>query len=283
MSAYKSFAVIGAGTIGLPIVEALAARNASVVLLSRPGSSKKTIPAGVPVIEVDFTNVPALSAALQEHKVDVVLSTVGTKGLDVQRALVDAAKLAGVKLFAPSEYGFPTEGQTEGVLGEKMQIIDQLRQLGIPTVQFYTGLFTEVIPLVTGYNQHGKIRIIGKGEAFASFTAIADIAGFVAYVLTTLPPAKLENREFRIEGERARMKDLGEIFNTTVEHLDQVPKEEADPDLLTMLLEALGSGVGSTGWDVVNNREGSGADGAGSANVLWPGHHWKSIKEVLKL
>ncbi|KAJ7771521.1 hypothetical protein B0H16DRAFT_186792 [Mycena metata] len=281
MSAYKSFAVIGAGTIGLPIVEALVARGASVVLFSRPGSTKKTIPSGVPVIEVDFTDVPALSAALREHKVDVVLSTVGTPWLDTQKSLVEAAKLAGVKLFAPSEYGFPTEGQTEGALGVKMQIIDQLRQLGIPTVQFYTGLFTEGIPMLTGYSEHGKIKIIGDGEKFASFTAISDVAGFVAYVLTTLPPAQLENREFRMEGERIRMKDLGKLFNTTVEHLEPVPKEKAD--IFTMLLEVLNSGMGSTGWDVVNNREGSGADSAGSANALWPGHQWKGIKEVLKL
>ncbi|KAJ7771526.1 hypothetical protein B0H16DRAFT_1771089 [Mycena metata] len=272
MSAYKSFAVIGAGTIGLPIVEALVARSASVVLFSRPGSTKKTIPSGVPVIEVDFTDVPALSAALQEHKVDMVLCTVSITGLDVQTALVDAAKFAGVKLFAPSEYGFPTEGQTEGAMAV---------QLGIPTVQFYTGLFIEGIPRVTGYSEHGKIRIVGEGEKFASFTAISDVAGFVAYVLTALPPAELENREFRMEGERVRMKDLGKIFNTTVEHLDPVPKEKAD--LRTLLLEVLNSGMGSTGWDVINNREGSGADGAGSANGLWPGHQWKSIKEVLKL
>ncbi|KAJ7184435.1 hypothetical protein C8R46DRAFT_1299418 [Mycena filopes] len=283
MSVYKSFAVVGGGLIGLPIVEALAAapQNVHVVLFSRPGSSTKTVPNGVPIVELDYSDVTALATALQEHKVDVVLSTISTRGLDAQGPLVEAAKIAGVKLFAPSEYGFPTEGQTEGALGMKMQVVDHLRRLGIPTVQFYTGLFIEGLPSLTGFKENGKVKIVGKGEAYASFTAIADVAGFVAYVLTNFPPNALENREFRMEGERARMKDMGKIFNTTVEHLEPVPNDKAD--LQMMLLQVLSSGLGSTGWDVINNKEGSGADGAGSANSLWPGHQWKGIKEVLGL
>jgi hypothetical protein len=45
----------------------------------------------------------------KEHKVDVVLSTVTTAATAAQKSLVDAAKLAAVKLFLPSEYGFVTE------------------------------------------------------------------------------------------------------------------------------------------------------------------------------
>ncbi|KAJ7678477.1 hypothetical protein B0H17DRAFT_1206718 [Mycena rosella] len=79
MSTYKSFAVVGGGLIGLPIVNALVAQNISVVLLSRPEGSTKT-----------------------EHKVDVVLSTVTTMAAAAQTSLVEAARLTGVKLFAPS-------------------------------------------------------------------------------------------------------------------------------------------------------------------------------------
>ncbi|KAJ7184437.1 hypothetical protein C8R46DRAFT_1172640 [Mycena filopes] len=281
MSAYKSFAVVGGGTIGLPIVEALAARNVSVVLFARPGSSaKKTVASGVEVVEVDFTNVAAISAAFQQRGVDVVLSTIATVATTAQKALVDAAKLAGVKLFAPAEYGFSTDGQTEGVLGQKKQINDYLQSVGIPTVRFYTGLFIEVIPWVMGYSEHGTIRMVGKGEAPTSFTAVEDIAGFVAHVLTTLPPVELENRTFRLEGERRSLNDLGKIFNTTVEHLDAIPGEMGE--FKTLLLKTM-NGAGSSGWNAEENKEGSGLDAAGSAKQFWPGHQWKGIKEVLKL
>ncbi|KAJ7184436.1 hypothetical protein C8R46DRAFT_1299429 [Mycena filopes] len=288
MSAYKSFAVFGGGRIGLPIVEALARRQVSVVLFSRPGSSTRrtqTVPPGIEIVEVDFSNVSQISTALQEHKVEVVLSTVGISVAVSQKALIDAAKLAGVKLFAPAGYGLPTEGQTEGPLGDKREIAGKfpnyLRAAGIPTVQFYNGLFIEFIPWLTGYPEHGKVRVVGKGEVPISFTAITDIAGFVAHVLTTLPSAELKNPEFRLEGERASLKDLARQFNTTVEYVDRIPGEMGE--VKTLLAAALDIGMGSTGWDVVNKREGTGMDAAGSANPLWPGHRWKSIKEVLNL
>ncbi|KAJ7184464.1 hypothetical protein C8R46DRAFT_1064127 [Mycena filopes] len=265
----------------MPIVEALATRNVSVVLFSRPGSSKKTVPSGVKVAELDFTDVGAVSAALRKHGVDVVLSTIATAGTAGQLVLADAAKLAGVKLFAPAEYGLPTDAAAEGPLGEKKRVAEYLKAQGIPTVRFYTGVFIEFIPWLTGYPEHNKIQIVGKGEAPASFTAIADIAGFVAHVLTTLPPAELENRVFRLEGERRSLKDLARLLNTTIEHLERIPGEMGE--FKTRLSAAVSLGAGSTGWDMAAKREGTGANAAGSANVLWPDHQWKSIKEVLQV
>lgn len=123
MSSYKSFAVIGAGAIGLPIAGALAAaKDVSVVLLSRPGSSAKTVPSSVKVVQVDHNDAAAVAAVFKEHKVDVVLSTITTAASAAQKSLVDAAKLASVKLFVPSEYGLPTVGYNDGPMGEKNQI-----------------------------------------------------------------------------------------------------------------------------------------------------------------
>jgi nucleoside-diphosphate-sugar epimerase len=128
MSAYKSFAVIGGGTVGLPIVNALAAKNVAVVLLSRPGSSTKTTPPGVQVVQVDLADTAAVAAVFKEHKVDVALSTVGRGGVVAQKLLVDAAKIGAVKLFFPSEYGMPTDivgASTEGPLAVKNHIAGQ--------------------------------------------------------------------------------------------------------------------------------------------------------------
>lgn len=162
-------------------------------------------------------------------------------------------------------------------------------------------MFTEFIPWLVGYSDHGKIRIVGKGEVPVSFTSIGDvagtsgisslpvgrphktkkIAGFVAYVLTTLPPSELENRVFRLEGERSSLNDLAVQFKTTAEHVDQITGEAGE--LKTGLLFGIDTGAGSTGWDAVNSAEGSGSRAAGSGNKVWPGHQWKTIKEVHNL
>ncbi|KAJ7027890.1 hypothetical protein C8F04DRAFT_1189093 [Mycena alexandri] len=301
MSAYNSFAVVGGGTVGIPIVNALAAKNVSVVLLSRPGSSAKTVPSGVTVVQVDTSDAAAVGAVLKEHKVDVVLSTVTTLAASGQKPLVDGAKQAGVKLFVPSEYGMPTDGQTEGPLGAKNEIAAYLKTVGIPSARIFvrperivlhdvpganklliqTGHFTEFIPWLTAYADTKKIQVVGKGEAPVSFTAVPDIAGFVAHILTTLPPSELENRIFRLEGERISLNGLGPLFNTPVEHVDKITGEMGE--LKTMLHGVTDTGAASTGWDTVNKREKTGSDAAGSANALWAGHQWKTIKEVHNL
>ncbi|KAJ6522344.1 hypothetical protein DFH09DRAFT_1191722 [Mycena vulgaris] len=281
MSGYKSFAVVGGGNIGLPILNALAAKNTSVILLARPESADKTVPPGVQVVKVDFNNAEAVAAVLKQHKVDVVLSAINVVAAPerTHKALIEAAKLAAVKLFVPSEYGMTTEGYTEGPLGFKNQLADSLEAIGIPSARFYTGGFTENIPRLVGYSDHGKIRIVGTGEAPVSFTALEDIAGFVAHVLTTLPPAELENRIFRLEGDRTTLTELGPLFKTSVEHLAEISGEPGK----TKLLSLADRGSLSSGWNEAKKAEGTGADAAGSANALWPGHQWKTIKDVHNL
>ncbi|KAF7330292.1 NmrA domain-containing protein [Mycena venus] len=282
MTSYKSFAVIGAGTVGLPIVNALAAtKDVSVILLSRPGSSAKTVPSSVKVVQVEFNDAAAVAAVFKEHKVDVVLSTITTTASAAQKSLVDAAKLAAIKLFVPSEYGLPTEGHKDGPLGEKNQIAAYLKSSGIPSTRIFTGLFTEFIPWLVDYSNGGKIKVVGKGEAPVSFTSVPDIAGFVGYVLTNLPPSELEDRILRLEGERSSLNGLATQFKTSVEHVDSITGDAGE--FKTGLQHEMDVGAGSTGWDVVKNAEGTGSNAAGSANALWPGHQWKSIKEVHNL
>ncbi|KAK7018244.1 NmrA domain-containing protein [Favolaschia claudopus] len=267
MKLYRSFAVVGAGTIGLPILDALASQNVSVLLLSRPDSPPKTVPSNVEVVQVNYDDMEAVAAVLKSHHVEVVLSTVGIPGLASQIILVDAAKLAGAQLFSPSEYAAPTDSQPPcsdnpaGGTGTKNKIAG--------------------IPSLFGYAEHKKIIIVGKGEAPVSFTSIPDIAGFVAYILTHLPPSQLSNRIMRLQGDRIPLNALGTLFHTTVKHVDRIDGDGGE--LKTSLLKLLDSGAGSTGWDAANKREKTGDDAAGSGNKLWPGHDWRSIEEVLKL
>jgi uncharacterized protein YbjT (DUF2867 family) len=161
MSGYKSFAVVGAGTIGAFIIDQLIKDKAAgtindVVVLTRQASlgsapyaptdqlkqgSKTTVITGAKLIAVDYSNKGSIKKALTG--VDVVISTVPVTALDVQSGIAEAAKEAGVKLFAPSEFGVATEGATEGFFGVKANIHKQLKAIGIPYALFYTGAFAD--------------------------------------------------------------------------------------------------------------------------------------------
>ncbi|KAJ7826917.1 hypothetical protein B0H14DRAFT_2816517 [Mycena olivaceomarginata] len=240
MSVYKSFAVVGGGKLGLPILNALAAKGVSVILLQ--------CPSGVPVVEVDTSDAAAVAAVFKEHKIDVVLATLGAAATAAQKPL----------LFVPSEYGFATDGsaETESILANKDEIAVQLKTVGIPSTRIYTGMFAESIPWIVDYSEGSKIKIVGKGDTPVSVTSIPDIAGFVAH---------LEDRILRLEGDRTTLSGLAALFNTSIEH------------------NVMATGAGSTGWDGVKKAEGTGSNAAGSANALWPGHQWQSIKEIYKL
>ncbi|EGO02790.1 hypothetical protein SERLA73DRAFT_150416 [Serpula lacrymans var. lacrymans S7.3] len=279
---YHSFAVVGAGpTIGIPIVRALLARKAAVVVLTRTGSSRE-LPEGAHVVPVDYSDVQVVTLVLQKYNVDVVVSAVPFDGISAQRPLADAAKAAGVKLFMPSEYGMPTEG-SDGILGLKSHFALYLRSIELPSARVYTGVFYEYIPWLAAVRETGKFLIAGKGRTPFSFTAREDAAGFVAHILTTLPPSKLHDATFRIQGHRGTLSDIAKLYAhiAPVKYVDFIPHEVSAARVREYLQKKVDLGAASTGWDPLTGREGK--QPAGSSNSLWEGHQWKKVKDVLHL
>jgi len=197
--------------------------------------------------------------------------------------LGDAANEAGVKLFVPSEFGMPTEGSTDPFTKPKADFAAHLKTIGLPSVRLYTGAFIHYIPFITAVAETGKFTIVGDGNTPASWTALADIAGYLAYVLTALPPSKLHDVVLRIQGERATLSEIAKLYEgkTPVEHVDKFSSDIPAYQIRESLQRKVEAGNISTGWDVVAGKEGP--EPAGSANALWEGHKWKSIKEVLEL
>ncbi|CAK5266034.1 unnamed protein product [Mycena citricolor] len=297
MSSYSSFAVIGAGTLGGPILAALAAQPSSkVILLSR--STSKTVPANVQVAQVpSYDDIPAVTAVLKAHNVDVIVSTLTSTAISVQLPLVDAAKQAGIKLFVPSEFGSSTEGHTEGPLSEKNKIIEKLQSVGVPYLRIFVsasvlcptldpdvklqnGLFIEFAPWVVNYNAEAKkLYVVGESEGPVSATSIGDVAGYLAHVLTHQPPSALENQILRIEGQRIPgYRSLGSLFGAQVETVETMEGEMAG--FKTFLMSLADQGLATTGCGVkgVSDEEAS-----KSGNALWPGHQWKTVKDVFGL
>ncbi|KAH7908252.1 hypothetical protein BJ138DRAFT_377761 [Hygrophoropsis aurantiaca] len=287
MATYTSFAIAGAGpSIGIPIVKALLSRNARVLVLSRPSSSSvKLLPEhdNLKVAPVDYADTAAVSALLQEHNIRVLISAMSYQdgALDAQRPLADAAKAAGVELFVPSEYGLPSAGAVHGVSATKEGVAAYLKDLGISSLRLFNGLFQEYIPWVTAVDETGEFNVVGRGETPVSFTAIADVAGYLAHVLTKHPPAKLANVQLRIEGQRASLSEIYELYRPRskipVKYVDSIAGTVPVRDFLQGEFE---KGAGSTGWD--NELERDDAAAAGSANGLWDDHKWITIAETLQ-
>ncbi|KAI0302960.1 NAD-P-binding protein [Russula brevipes] len=213
MPGYKNFAIVGAGTTGSFVVRQFLEDKAAgivnqVVVLTREGS-KKTIDGDATVIPVDYSNKESIMRALTD--IDVVISTIASSALDLQIGIAEAAKEAGVRLFIPSEFGGSTEGKTEGMFGRKARIHSQLKAVGIPYALFFTGPYADFLwaQFVSLDVTRGKVSVGGDGNKQVSFTSRSDIARYLSYVLTHLPPEQLENRTFTIAGDT---KSFNEIF-----------------------------------------------------------------------
>ncbi|KAJ4484227.1 hypothetical protein C8J55DRAFT_425974 [Lentinula edodes] len=284
----KNIAIVGVGGIGTYILRALVNTNqANVIALTR---STLTLPpdlSSVPLIEADYTSVPALTAIFKKHNTEIVISTVPTTGLHAQYTLADAAKASGtVQLFVPSEWGLPTAGANhrgeDNHFGTKDAFVAHLRTLGLPYTRFFTGFFSGYLPWLVGIDTNHTVNAIGKGETPFSVTSEEDIGGFVAHVLTTLPSSSpdLKNRCLRLQGDRITMRDLARIYHKPFELVpegDEVPaKTPEEAAVKTFMQIEADAGMASTGWDRLNEKE---REDAGSANQLWEGHVWKRVED----
>ncbi|KEF56862.1 uncharacterized protein A1O9_07052 [Exophiala aquamarina CBS 119918] len=104
MSAIKNVTLVGgSGRLGSFILDKLLASNIFNVQVLKRVDSPSTHAAGVKVVEADFTDLESLTTAFQGQ--DAVVSVVSDAGALSQKLMIDAAIVAGVKRFLPSNFG----------------------------------------------------------------------------------------------------------------------------------------------------------------------------------
>jgi uncharacterized protein YbjT (DUF2867 family) len=87
---------------------------------------------------VDYGSAESLKNAITGA--DVVISTLNRVALQAQHLLAEQAKVAGVKLFVPSEFGDATDRENlEGVFAIKQSVHRKLKELDLPYALFFTG------------------------------------------------------------------------------------------------------------------------------------------------
>ncbi|KAK4699740.1 DNA polymerase zeta, partial [Phenoliferia sp. Uapishka_3] len=210
---YTSFAIAGTGGVGSHVIAALASQpNVSVVVLSRSASAH--LPDNTTLKTVDYSSYSTLVNAL--IGIQVVISTLNVEGIASQYPLADAAKDAGVRLFVPSDFGSPTDGLVDGPRYAKVEFVKYLETLGLPYTRFYTGAFSDQLFPLAGFDfANGKVRLIGAGDTPITFTTRPDVANFLSYALTHLPPSQLQNVVFRLQGDLRTMNEVVEVYQRT--------------------------------------------------------------------
>ncbi|EHK26740.1 uncharacterized protein TRIVIDRAFT_137438, partial [Trichoderma virens Gv29-8] len=143
----KNVMLVGAGgNLGTHVLQSLIEAKFNVSVMSR-ASSKAAFPENVRVYKTDYSE-SSLISALEGH--DAVVSTIGGSGLKEQQKIIDAAIIAGVKRFIPSEYGIdichPKALEIVPFFNQKEQINTYLKSKesqGITWTSIATGPFLD--------------------------------------------------------------------------------------------------------------------------------------------
>ncbi|KLO07656.1 NAD-P-binding protein [Schizopora paradoxa] len=209
MSGYKTFALAGAGNLGMFVAKELLRLKdegsiSKVSILTRSNeSSTELAKLGANIIELDYDSAASITKALTG--IDVFISTWGAPTITKQIELAEPAKQAGVKLFVPSEFGADTEEINRiPFQGAKLDVQKKLRDIGLPYTLFQTGTWSDTcfVPFFGFDLKNGKINFGGGGDAPITFTTRQDVARFTVHALLSFPRKKLEWESVRMEGDR---------------------------------------------------------------------------------
>ncbi|RAO69769.1 uncharacterized protein BHQ10_005781 [Talaromyces amestolkiae] len=200
MSAIKNVTLVGgSGLLGRFVLEKLLASNKfNIQVLQRTGSSS-TYAATVKVVEADFEDLQSLTAALEGQ--DAVVSTVGEKGIIVQKLLIDAAITAGVKRFLPSNFGSnmsnPNSRKLPVFKGKVIiedYLVEKSKTTDLTYTLVYNGGFTDFAiknKVIMNFSEY-KPTIFNGGDSKFSCTSLPTVGDAVVGVLSH--PAETENR-----------------------------------------------------------------------------------------
>ena len=179
-----TYHVQASGTLGPFVLKALVDAKFQVTVLTRSAKPGAFDPS-VNVVEVDFTSVKPLAAALEN--IDGLVSTVGATAIESQAGLIDAAIAAGVKHFIPSEYGNCTTNpklETNPVYAPMFKIRKYLqeREAKLSWTVLASGAFLEFLfggPMFLDYANR-KASLLDGGSNRVSTTSLAKIGTAVA-------------------------------------------------------------------------------------------------------
>ncbi|KAM0123636.1 hypothetical protein ACHAO1_011248 [Botrytis cinerea] len=186
MSKITSIAIAGAtGFVGPHILKELVDAGFQITVLTR-SKRPKTFDSSIKVVEVDFTSVESLTAALRG--IDGVVSTVALAAAESQIALIDAAVAAGVNRFIPSEYGCCTTSPKvealplySSMFNIKQYVREKAKSTNLTWTVLACGAFLDSLidgPMLDLANH--KANLFDEGGNRVSATSLANVGKAIA-------------------------------------------------------------------------------------------------------
>lgn len=202
------------GNLGERIVRALVARDTQVKALVRRGSEPEKIrkleALGATVAEVDFTDATSLASACQGASCVVsALSGLHDVIVEAQTALLEAAIVAGVPRFIPSDFSIDFMEIPAGSnrnLDLRREFHGRLEKAPIAATSVLCGAFMDLLTGQAPIILFKLRRVLYWQNAYQrmDFTTMDDAAAFTAYVaLDASTP-----RTLRIAGDQVNARQL---------------------------------------------------------------------------
>ncbi|MBD8612207.1 aromatic alcohol reductase [Pseudomonas putida] len=272
--------VLGAGELGLAVLQALAARStetASITVLLRETAAtnlsmtkKRDIDVirelGIVIEMIDITDATVEALAAVIGRFDTVISCIGfAAGRGTQRKLTEAALLSGVKRYVPWQFGVDYDligrGSPQDLFDEQLDVRDLLRaQSNTEWVIISTGMFTSflfdpafgVVDLAAG-----QVNALGSFDTSVTVTTPEDIGTLTVAIVLHSP--RIINEVVYTAGDTLTYGDLADLVERVsrrkiqrralgIEQLLADLKENPDDPLHKYrAVFALGRGVA---WDV---------------------------------
>ncbi|KAL7907528.1 hypothetical protein GGI35DRAFT_456437 [Trichoderma velutinum] len=189
----------GSGPVAREIIDALLVTGKhSVTILSRREASEKDVIPGTTWRAVDYSNHSALVEALKgTHTLLSFVQIMQQSGQDTQKQLIDASVAAGVKRFAPSEYGSSGTAHMSWYSGKEVarEYLRKLNASGkvLEYTLFQPGLFLdylaspyktskhiEPIDFIFDFENCRAVIIDGHEDTTITLTSAADTAAMIA-------------------------------------------------------------------------------------------------------
>jgi hypothetical protein len=291
----NTIVVAGAtGDLGGRIVRYLIKKGAKVRAIVRESSDVEKINAlknlGVDVVKVDMSDVAAMSLACKDVAC-VVSALAGLEDviLEAQKRLLDAAVMAGVPRFIPSDYSLDFTGFKDGEnrnldLRRKFHTYLDTKPIAVTTI--FNGAFADMLtgqmPLVL-FKQK-RILYWGDIDHKMGFTTIDNTAEYTANVaMDTATP-----RYLRIAGDLISPKE----FKKVMEDITGEPHKFFRPGglgLLSTIIKiarfvAPAKGELYPAWQGMQYMRNMGDDRSNLATIdnnRYPEMRWTTAKDVL--
>ena len=224
--------VLGAGELGLAVLQALAARSgewASLTVMLRQATvtspsmdQKRDIDAirrlGIGIEVADITDAPVQALAAVMGRFDTVISCVGfAAGRGTQRKLTEAVLMSGAKRYVPWQFGVDYDligrGSPQDLFDEQLDVRDLLRAqsetewLIISTGMFTSFLFDEAFGVVD--MACGQVNALGSFDTRVTVTTPEDIGTLTAAIVLHSP--RLSNQVVYTAGDTLTYSDLADL------------------------------------------------------------------------